>query len=270
MAREFFNPYPKYLQIREALTRRIDRDMSVGQQLPTEQALCQEFNVSRETVREALRGLEEEGLISRSPGRGTFVRRRPPRLVESRLTGLPEDFSALRFDTEARTLAKGPVLPPADVAERVGAAPNEMVYRIARLRLLEGQPFAYHEAFLPLEVGSRLARLDLSKSAPLREIRETLQIHATEDHAKIEAIAADTEIAPQLEVALGAPLLMVTRHFLLPRSRGSGLFRSIFRADRYYYTVQFDQKHASRPRAPAGVSAKRRPPSTQRHGVRAR
>ena len=261
MGRVLFNPYPKYLQIREALTRRIDRGMDVGQQLPTEKELCREFNVSRETVREALRGLEDDGLISRSPGRGTFVRRRPPRLVESRLTGLVEDFSALRFDTEARTLATGPVVPSAEVAERVGAEPNEMVYRIVRLRSLEGQPFAYHEAFLPLEIGSRLVRLDLDKSAPLREIQETLHLQATEDRAKIEAIAADTEIAPQLHVALGAPLLMVTRHFLLPGSRASGLFRSIFRADRYYYTVQFDQKP---------TSARRRPSPPQRREVRAR
>lgn len=250
MAREFFNPYPKYLQIREALARRIDRDMSVGQQLPTEQALCLQFNVSRETVREALRGLEEEGLISRTPGRGTFVRRRPPRLVESRLTGLPEDFSALRFNTEAKTLSAGPVLPSADVAERVGAEPEEMTYRIARLRFLEGKPFAYHEAFLPLEIGARLGRLDLSRSAPLREIRETLHVDATEDHVKIEAIAADAEIAPLLDVALGAPLLMVTRHFRLAGSRTSALFRSNFRADRYYYSVQVDHKDASRPRTP--------------------
>jgi GntR family transcriptional regulator len=261
MGRVLFNPYPKYLQIREALTRQIDRDMDVGAQLPTEKELCQKFNVSRETVREALRGLEDEGLISRSAGRGPFVRSRPPRLVESRLTGLVEDFSALRFDTEARTLSKGPVLPSAEVAERVGAEPNEMVYRIVRLRLLEGQPFAYHEAFLPLEIGSRLARLDLDKSAPLREIQDTLHLHATEDRAKIEAIAADTEMAPRLDVPLGAPLLMVTRHFQLPKSRASGLFRSIFRADRYYYTVQFDQKRTSASRPPARLP---------RNGARAR
>jgi GntR family transcriptional regulator len=270
VGREFFNPYPKYLQIREALARRIDRDMSVGQQLPTEQGLCQQFNVSRETVREALRGLEEEGLISRSPGRGTFVRKRPPQPPEARLTGLPEDFSALRFNTEARTLAAGPVFPQSDVAERVGSRPNEMLFRIVRLRSLDGRPFAFHEAFLPLDIGSRLARLDLRKSAPLREIRDTMHIDAKEVFAKIEAIAADAEIAAQLDVALGAPLLMVTRHVLLPKLQESAIFRSIFRADRYYYTVQLDQKHGSRSRAGAKAPSKIRPPRQQRSGVRTR
>jgi GntR family transcriptional regulator len=268
VGREFFNPYPKYLQIREALTRRIDRDMTVGEQLPTEQALCEQFNVSRETVREALRGLEEEGLISRTPGRGTFIRRRPPRLVESRLTGLPEDFSALRFDTVARTLGAGPVRPSPDVAERLGAAADEMVYRIARLRFLDGEPFAFHEAFLPLDIGSGLGRLDLSKSAPLREIRETLHVDAAEDHVKIEAIAADAEIAARLDVGVGAPLLMVTRHFVFRGARGAGLFRSIFRADRYYYTVQFDRKEAGRARPAARAAVKRPSGGRHRNGAR--
>jgi len=270
MGREFFNPYPKYLQIREALVRRIDRELAVGQQLPTEQALCGEFNVSRETVREALRGLEEDGLISRSPGRGTFVRRRPRRRPDSRLTGLPEDFSALRFNTEAQMVASGPVLPPAEVAEKVGSPPEEMLYRVARLRSVDGKPFALHENYLPLEVGSRLARIDLRKSAPLREIRETMGIEAHEEHAKIEAIAADSELAARLDVALGAPLLMVTRHFLLPQFGAAGLFRSIFRADRYYYTVQFEQKPAVRLRTAARAGKPAAAASRERSGVRAR
>ena len=48
-----FNPFPKYLQIRDALIRRMGSEYAVGDQLPTEHALCEEFSVSRETIREA-------------------------------------------------------------------------------------------------------------------------------------------------------------------------------------------------------------------------
>ena len=248
MGQQFFNPFPKYLQIREVLARRIDREMKVGEQLPTEETLCRQFAVSRETVREALRGLEEDRLISRSPGRGTFVRQRPRRSPESRLTGLAEDFSALKFNTEARTLAAEPILPPASVAESLGTPADEMMYHIARLRFLEGKPFAFHEAFLPLELGVQVARLDLRKSAIVRELSETLRLDVREDHALVEAVAADTEIAAQLGVSIGAPLLLVTRHFLVGRSRSGVLFRTHFRADRYYYTVQLEQKPPRRSR----------------------
>ena len=102
--RQFFNPYPKYLQVRRILLERIEVTMRVGEQLPTEHALCAEFSVSRETIRSALAALEQDGIIERTRGRGTFVARTPLPRREQRLTGLSEDFTALRGNSEARVL----------------------------------------------------------------------------------------------------------------------------------------------------------------------
>jgi DNA-binding transcriptional regulator YhcF (GntR family) len=103
----FFNPFPKYLQVRQVLERRMAAEYELGQQIPTEQALCKEFGVSRETVREALRGLEEDGIVERHRPQGTFLVRRPDRPVTEKLTGLIEDFTALKLDTHARLLGVG-------------------------------------------------------------------------------------------------------------------------------------------------------------------
>jgi len=237
----FLDPFPKYLQIREILVRRIEREMRVGDQLPTEHALCEEFGVSRETVRDALSGLETDGLISRTPGHGTFVARLPPASRETRLTGLTEDFSRFKLDTEARVLSRGPILPPPAVAEVMATPREEMVYRIFRIRFFEGEPFALHEAFLPFDIGARVARLDLSKTSIVHVLRSALRLDIWEDHQRIEALAADTEVARLLEIGIGAPVLHVVRHFKLGEDRSIVLFRSHYRADRYYYTVKLAQ-----------------------------
>jgi GntR family transcriptional regulator len=230
--------------VREALLRRLERDLRPGQQFPTEQALCTEFGVSRETVREAVRRLEDDGLISRHPGRGSFVLHSPRRRAERGLTGLVEDFSDLHLNTEARVLEAGPAPMTDEVAETMGLSADESVYRISRLRSFEGQPLAFHDAFLPVQLGCRVAALDLRRTSILHELRVTLRMHCLEHYQRIEAVAADAPLARLLDVVLGAPLLQITRRIEAGRCQPV-LFRSQFRADRYYYTVDLAAGHAS-------------------------
>jgi len=259
----FLDLFPKYLQIREILVRRIEREMRVGHQLPTEHALCEEFGVSRETVREALGGLEADGVISRTPGQGTFVARLPPASRETRLTGLSEDFSRFKLDTEARVLAKGPVLPQPAVADIMASPREEMVYRIFRLRFFERQPFALHEAFLPLDVGARVARQELGNTSIVHVLRSTLRLDIWEDHQRIEAQAADTEVARLLEIGIGAPVLHIVRHFKVGDDRPIVLFRSHYRADRYYYTVKLAHSRSDTRAEPRLASASQAKPAVK-------
>src|SRR5262249_61149436 len=124
-----------------------------------------ESGVGRRTARGAPSGLEADAITSRIPGQGTFVARLPPASRETRLTGLTEDFTRFKLDTEARLLAKGAVLPQAAVADVMAVPREEIGYRVFRLRFFERQPFALHEAFLPLDVGTPLARHELGKTS---------------------------------------------------------------------------------------------------------
>lgn len=217
--------------------------MQPGQQFPTEQALCAEFGVSRETVREALRTLGEEGLISRHPGRGSFVLRSPARHTERRLTGMVEDFSELHFDTRAKVLEAVPVAATPELAEAMGVITDEPLYRISRLRSFERQPLAFHDAYLPVDLGEKLAALDLRRTSILNELHATLGLQCIEAYQRIEAVAADAPLARLLDVVLGAPLLQITRRF--EASGRPVMFRSLFRADRYYYTVDLAAARSS-------------------------
>lgn len=65
---------PRYIQIKEYLLEEINSGrIGINERLPSEKELCETFSVSRITVRKALEGLEESGLLYRVPGRGTFV-----------------------------------------------------------------------------------------------------------------------------------------------------------------------------------------------------
>lgn len=259
---QWFNPYPRYLQIRNILAGRLAEGAAPGDRFPTEHALCQEFGVSRETVREALSGLERDGYIARHRGRGTVVLRRPERARDERLTGLVEDFTDLGLDTRATVLRSGEEPAPPEVCERLGLEPGTRLHRILRLRSVSGTPFALHDAWLPPEVAARIAHRELGGTTLFGELRRVPRLAPVELYQHVDVTVADLATAKRLDTVVGAPLL-VTRRALAHRGAGrpTMYFESTFRSDRYYYTVQVDRRAAGAGTTPAPVpaAARRRP-----------
>jgi len=239
----FFNPFPRYLQIRNLLLRRLNDGFSPGDRFPTEHELCREFGVSRDTVREALLGLESEGLITRHRGKATTVARLPGCATDQRLTGLVEDFTELRLDTGVDVIRAGMQKAPRRVATALHLDVDSHVFSILRLRSVDHRPFACHEAFLPADIGNELARLDLTHTTLFRELRRTLGCELTEIYQHIDAVAADLPLAKLLEVDVGAPLLVTRRALAHDGARKPTMFfETYFRADRYYYSVQVNDR----------------------------
>lgn len=233
--RAFFNPFPKYLQVRQVLERRLASEYELGQQIPTEQELCAEFGVSRETVREAVHGLEADGIVQRRRPRGTFLIRRPDQAATQRITGLVEDLPALQLDTHARVLSAALVKPPAEA--RAVARGGSDVFRIERLRYLEGKPLVLHEAYLPATLGAKVSKLDLEHAAISQLLEQQLGLEVVEEGQQIEALVADTLLADLLDIAIGSPVLLIRRMLRLPGDGTMVLFKSFYRADRYFYTL---------------------------------
>lgn len=256
MAYRFFSPFPKHLQIRELLLRRIEREFQPGDQFPTEQALAEEFGVTRKTVREALRWIEGEGLIRRGRGQGTFVTARPARPADNRVTGMSEHFAQLNLDTYAEVVSRGVETPPPEIAAALHRPEGEPVFRVTRTRHFEGAPLSYNECFVILLYGGRALERAFDQTSLMKELEEAVGESFQEKHQQIEAVVADTHLAGLLDVALGAPVLVITRHYVDGSGQPAVVFRSSYRADRYYYTI--DLSHPPDEATPArGPNASR-------------
>src|SRR5687768_9270738 len=134
---------PKYVTVKSLLQARLVREMSAGQRLPAESALCAVFGVSRVTMQQALAILEQEGWIRREQGRGTFYAGQPSARMEQKTSELLETLISHRDGAETRVLRKCIQDPPPRVATELGLTPGARVVALERLGLVEREPIVF-------------------------------------------------------------------------------------------------------------------------------
>jgi DNA-binding GntR family transcriptional regulator len=205
----------RYQELRQILTEEIASEKyAVGDRFPTEHELCARFGVSRHTVREALRTLEEQGLLARQAGSGTTVlARTAPKLYTQTLdslAGLSDYAAETRFDRRH----DGFVVARAALAETLDCAPGERWLRLAGARLAEdGTPTCWTEIF----VADRYAAVrdaGAEDSAPLYDrIQKQFGLDIAQVEQRISAVAMPGEMARILGVEHGSPALMTRRRY---------------------------------------------------------
>jgi len=210
-APEFVNrSVPLYYQLANLLTDKIvSRELHTGDRLPTEVELVEQYGISRITVRQALRLLEEEGLIRREVGRGTFVTDYRPFTGALKVEGSLEDIISLGRNP-VKVIEVKTVKADADDAEKLGIPIGSPLVRATRVRLLHDEPYSHIVNDLPAEIGRRFSKNDW-KGVVLKVIEEKLKLPLRDAEETVRASLADGQLARLLNTKIGAPLLAVER-----------------------------------------------------------
>lgn len=205
-------PEPLWSQMADAVRGLIDaKEWPPGTQIPAEDQLCELFGVSRITVRHAIRTLEEQGLLRREHGRGTFVRQ--PLLVAGArgLTSFSDEMVTQGARPGSLILECAVVAAEAAVAGALAVAEGTQVTRLKRLRLSDDEPMGVQTSYVPLtRAGDLAAHVEATPSlyALLRERYGIRPVEATELYRV--GVATDEE-AGLLQVAAGSPVFIVER-----------------------------------------------------------
>jgi len=133
-------------EIRQAIADGVYRP---GSQLPTEAQLVELLGVSRTVVREALRGLEDDGLIARRHGVGTFVRKYPILKNLNFNFGITEMIESAGFTPGTSYLAVHHEAAEGEVAAQLNVSPGAPVITLERVRTADGKPVVYSLDTLP-------------------------------------------------------------------------------------------------------------------------
>ncbi|MEV4475789.1 MULTISPECIES: GntR family transcriptional regulator [Nonomuraea] len=212
-----------YQQVASELRRAIYSGvLGPGAQLPTEAQLMEDHGVSRNTVRLALGELVNEGLVTRTPRRGTVVRDRRPLLIypqrelEPQPTGELREAFAYAVAQEGRAPSQYievlTVSPVEEIASRLELADGELAVVRRRLRFVDGQPYNTNDSYFPrdLVADSEIARPgDIARGANrvLEELGHA-QVRVVDD---IWARMPNQEEAERLQLELGTPVMVYVR-----------------------------------------------------------
>ncbi len=199
--------------------------------LPTEETLAAEFFVSRNTIREALGVLKDEGLIDRGRRVGTHVAVRKYDHGLDALVGLKEtfkDYGEVRNEVRAiQHLAA----PPA-VARRLGLEAGVQVVFIERLRFLGELPLSLDLTYLAPDIGAAVLRHPLETNDVFALIEQVCGQRLGSATLALEAVSADPHSAATLQLPDNAPLLMLERLTSLEDGRPVDLEYIRMRGDR--------------------------------------
>lgn len=204
---------PKYVVIRDWLTDRIlGGHFARGEQLPSEHELMARFSVSRVTARQALNSLREFGLIESRRGKGYFVRQLTAVQQLERLEGFGEMMAPLGVET-SNDVIELLEIPATDkgLIKALRINPGEFVTRIARLRLAGGVAMSLDISYFPIDVGHRLASLDLTRTDIFSLLEERLDIELSYADLQIDVVPADARHASLLGVSTGSPVIRIRR-----------------------------------------------------------
>jgi GntR family transcriptional regulator len=181
-----------------------------GTLLPTEQTLCDQFGVSRITVRRALADLAEEGLIERRHGVGSFVLDHPSvrqrELGGSYLDGLRQ----VEFETEVEVIEFGQRPLPRAIADQMGGRARGLHTLRLRRERRTGEPLMTTETWLPLELVDVVTEAKLVASPLYQLLAEAGVTLGRMDHELTAEIAGPRQ-AQLLATAIGAALIRVNR-----------------------------------------------------------
>jgi len=203
---------PRYVQIANQLRSEIhDKRFEAGDQLPSEKRLCEYFKVSRITVRQALKALENEGLIFKKQGLGAFVKEENPTPNLVQLTDFSEDMRREGLTSSSKLISFGKV-PANDVINPILEIPPEKsLMKLERIRYANEIPVAFDITWLPISYGHLLLDQDLNSRTIYEILEDEYEIPIKAGRYSISASAAQPFIADHLKLKTGAPLLEIKR-----------------------------------------------------------
>ena len=234
----FLSHLPIWYQLTQMLRAEIaSGKRRAGERIESEVRLAELYGISVAPVRQALRALEQERLIVRRRGSGTFVGEtcRPPHDTTTPL----ETLYSREFTKLARIFSRGEAPVPPDIAAHFQDV--DSLSFVQRLAFRDGLPWSFGTLYFRSCYAGRIGSDELARLPLYRLLRERCGVELVRSHFNVRAVAASTEVARHLEVERFSPVLLLASVGFDDTGNAVGAFEMAFAGDPM--SIDFDTPH---------------------------
>lgn len=236
---------PRYQQVAEELRAEIIGGvLNADHRFPTEAALCDRYSVSRFTVREALRRLEADGLISRRRGSGTRIEAASSRFgtLRQSLSNV-KDILRYAHDTRLEFKALGLVTLTKAQARQLFTVPGGKWFHFAGRQTVDGggPAIALTDAFVHSDLTVSVDKLKPGAEALFEQLERAANIRVARVSQDIRAVTATREEAKALGIAARAPCLRIVHCYFDADGRLVEISNSLQPGSRFTYSMHIER-----------------------------
>lgn len=207
-------------------------------QLPSERELTALYGVSRVTLRQALEKAEQDGIVTKIPGRGNFVTRRGVAQNLSVMQTFRSVIEALDMRPSYSVLACTWVSPPEEIASRLHILDGRQALQVDAVGMANGRPMATYRSYLDSALGERVQpHLSDAGRSTYEVAGEILGVDELRVDQSFESVLLDEPAARLLQVATGSAAFRATSLFTTPEREPIEVRTALYPGGRYSFTV---------------------------------
>lgn len=229
---------PVYAQIANAIRGLVTSGtLAPGTMLPPERVLCDDFGVSRMTLRQAYDVLERENILNSQRGRGTSVSPQRMRKQQQEMRSFSEEVRASGATPSSKLVAFETIVPPLQVREDLSMPAGERAYRFERIRFSDKTPMAIEVVQIPCYLCPGLERVDLSKRSLYAVMESDYGLQLAHSLENISATLPSPRSRKLLELPRGAAVLTIERKTYTSTGTPAEVAVTTYRGDLYQAVV---------------------------------
>ena len=203
-----YNPRPREIAEEQIRAYIMEHQLKPHDRLPAEREMCQMWGLNRCTLRSAIARLAAEGRVYSRQGSGTRISPQFRRTMQD-LQGFSEYAAEAGRKAETRLLSFAVVECDKHLASRFHRVLGEKVYRITRLRMLDGMPVMIETSYIPMELAPGLEEQDLVRGSLFSVLREVYDLDLDHGEETASITSATEEEAEHLQIETEAPVFWI-------------------------------------------------------------